>query len=174
MGIVFGGVLIGTTGLIALFVIDAISFVVLIYLAIADLSTARNQINLYKAAGQQQLRDRRLSSSSLISSSTTISQLHSALPLYLKTLCREEFQKGFAESHGALFSWHLALAILTQLPVASCPHRQALTVSALMWAVGFNRSGLQALLQRLSWVGQFGVGSVAVAHTTSLACWSQT
>jgi MFS family permease len=74
---------------------------------------------------------------------TYTSQLHSTLPLYFKNFVPVgDSGKGFDETTiSALFSWHLALAILCQLPVARAlkrfSHPQALTVSALVWAVGF-------------------------------------
>jgi MFS family permease len=152
MGIVFGGVLIGTTEAYRLlFVIDAISFVVffaVVYLAIAETyrpqeteSTSSLQSNWATA-----LRDRRLLVCVLVNIifTTYISQLHSTLPLYLKNFVPVgNSEKGFAESTiSALFIWHLALAILSQLPVVRVlkrfTHPQALAISALMWAVGFS------------------------------------
>jgi len=109
MGIVFGGVLIGTNGAYrTLFVIDAISFVVffaVIYLAIAETyRPPETKSTSLQGSWAAALRDRRLLIYVLVSSSTYISQLHSALPLYL---CLSEFEKGFAESTiSALFSWH--------------------------------------------------------------------
>ena len=151
MGIVLGGVLIGTTGAYrALFVIDAISFVVffgVIYFAFAETYRPPETTSIPSVQGSwaTALRDRRLLVYVLVNIifTTYVSQLHSTLPLYFKNFVPLESGKGFAETTiSALFAWHLALAILCQLPVARVlkrlTHPQALTVSALMWAVGFS------------------------------------
>ena len=150
MGIVFGGVLIGTTGAYrALFVVDAVSFVVffaVVYLTIKETyqppqaDTASLQGSWRTALG-----DRRFLVYVLVNIifTTYTSQLHSTLPLYLNNFVSvTDSGKGFTESTiSGLFSWNLALAILFQLPIARAlsrfTHPQALTISALLWAVGF-------------------------------------
>lgn len=150
MGIVFGGVLIGTTGAYrALFVVDAVSFVVffaVVYLAIRETyqPQATASVSL-QGSWMTALADRRLLVFVLVNVIfiTYIAQLHSTLPLYLKNFVPVAASgKGFTESTiSGLFSWHLAIAILCQLPVARAlrrfTHPQALTISALMWAAGF-------------------------------------
>jgi len=151
LGIIFGGVLIGTTGAYrALFVIDAISFVVffgVVYVAIAETYRPvekRSDTSLQNSWAKA-LHDRRLLIYVLVNIifTTYISQLQSTLPLYFKNFVSVgNSGKGFTETTiSALFSWHLILAILCQLPAARAlkrfSHPQALTVSALMWAVGF-------------------------------------
>lgn len=187
MGIVFGGVLIGTTGAYrTLFVIDAISFVVffaVIYLAIAETYQPNETKSTLSLQGRwaTALRDRRLLIYVLVNIifTTYISQLHSALPLYLNNFVPVgNSEKGFAESTiSALFSWHLALAILTQLPVARAlkrfTHPQALTVSALMWAVGFSLIWVTGVApaDQLGWaILALGVFAIAtVSYTPSSA-----
>ena len=151
MGVVFGGALIGTTGAYrTLFVIDAISFVVffvVVYFAIKETyRPPAAESTSVQSSWATALRDRRLLVYILVNIifTTYISQLHSTLPLYFKNFVSVGNSGiGFSESTiSALFSWHLALAILAQLPVARAlkrfTHPQALTVSALMWAVGFS------------------------------------
>lgn len=168
LGIVFGGALIGTTGAYrALFVIDGISFVVffvVVYFAIKE--TYRPQAAASKQSVQDSwataLRDRRLLVFMVVNIifTTYISQLHSTLPLFLKNFVPVgDSGKGFAESTiSAIFTWHLALAILCQLPIArvlrSFSHPQALTVSAGMWAVGFSLIWVTGVAQanQLLWV----------------------
>ncbi len=153
LGIVFGGVLIGTTNAYrALFVIDAISFVVffgVIYIAIKEtyqpIKTSRKNTRL-ENSWITALSDRRLLVYILVNVifTTYISQLQSTLPLYFKNFVSVgESHKGFTETTiSVLFGWHIALAIFCQLPVARAlkrfSHPQILTISALIWAVGFS------------------------------------
>ena len=186
MGIVFGGALIGTTGAYrALFVIDAVSFVVffgVVYFAIAE--TYRQQeteSTSLQGSWATALRDRRLLVYVLVNIifTTYISQLHSTLPLYLKNFVSlGNSGKGFAESTiSALFSWHLALAILCQLPIARAlkrfSHAQALTVSALVWGVGFSLIWVTGVApaSQLGWaILGLGVFAIAtVSYTPSAA-----
>lgn len=187
MGIVFGGALIGTTGAYrALFVIDAISFVVffgVVYFAIAE--TYRPQETESTASLQGSwataLRDRRLLVYLLVNIifTTYVSQLHSTLPLYLKNFVPVgDSGKGFAESTiSALFAWHLALAIVCQLPVARAlkrfSHPQALTVSALIWAVGFSLIWVTGVAptNQLGWaiLGLLVFAIATVSYTPSAA-----
>lgn len=186
MGIVFGGVLIGTTGAYrALFVIDAISFVVffaVIYLAIVETPRSaedRQDVSLQNSWATA-LRDRRLLVYVLVNVifTTYTSQLHSTLPLYLKNFVPVgDAGKGFTElTISALFSWHLALAILCQLPVARAlkrfSHAQALTVSALIWAIGFSLLWVTgvASTNQLGWaISGLGVLAIAIVSYTPSA-----
>jgi len=83
---------------------------------------------------------------------TTYSSLRTAaLPQNFVPVGNSE--KGFAESTiGALFSWHLALpsSLSCPLPVPQATKHSPFPPDV---AVGFKRSGLQALLQRLSSAG---------------------
>lgn len=186
MGIVFGGALIGTTGAYrSLFVIDAISFVVffaVVYFAIAETyRPPENTSTSLQGSWATALRDRRLLVYVLVNIifTTYISQLHSTLPLYFKNFVPVgDSGKGFAETTiSALFTWHLALAILCQLPVARAlkrfSHPQALKVSALMWAVGFSLIWVTGVApsNQLGWaILGLGVFAIAtVSYTPSAA-----
>ena len=177
MGIVFGGALIGTTGAYrALFVIDAVSFVVffgVVYLAIKETYRPQDSSSTKSVQGSwgTALRDRRLLVYVLVNIifTTYTSQLHSTLPLYFKNFVSLGASKGFAETTiSALFSWHLALAILSQLPVARAlkrfSHPQALTISALIWAVGFSLIWVTGVAptHQLAWA-ILGLGVLAIA-----------
>ena len=149
LGVVLGGALIGTTGAYrALFVIDGISFLVffaVIYVAIAE---------TYKPGQQQQrilgdwasaLSDRTLLIFALVNIlfTTYLAQINSTLPLYFnKFVSVGASGKGFSPvTISVLFTWYLALSVVCQLPVARALNRfsrpQALTFSAVLWAIGF-------------------------------------
>lgn len=177
MGIVCGGALIGTTGAYrSLFIIDAISFLVffgVVYFVITETyqpleatSTASIRGNWVAA-----LRDHRLLVYVLVNVifTTYTSQLHSTLPLYFKNFVSRGNSQGFSESTiSAIFSCHLALAILCQLPVARAlkrfSHSQSLIISALMWALGFSliwATGV-ATSNHIGWA-VLGLGVLAIA-----------
>ena len=148
LGIVFGGALIGTTGAYrALFIVDAVSFVVffgVVYLAISETYRPQQTRLPVQNSWATALRDRRLLIYVLVNIlfTTYISQLYSTMPLYFSNFVRTEVGKGFSPSTiSALFAGHLALAILCQLPIARAlrhlSHPRALTISALLWALGF-------------------------------------
>lgn len=151
MGVVLGGALISTTGAYrSLFIIDAISFVVffgVVYFAIQETyKPALTNSSAAKSSWLIALSDRRLFIYVLVNIifTTYISQLHSTLPLFLKNFVvlgasGAEFTEG---TISVIFGWHLAIAIFTQLPVVRglkrFTHPQALSFSALMWAIGFS------------------------------------
>lgn len=150
MGIVFGGVLIGTTGAYrALFILDGLSFLiflVVVYFAIAETRPQENRTGAFTPGSwQTALSDRSLLVFAIVNIifTTYIAQLHSALPLYLKNFvpAGSGGQRFTDTTIGILFGWHMVVAIMTQLPVARAlkrfSHPQALTISALMWALGF-------------------------------------
>jgi len=186
MGIVLGGVLIGTTGAFrALFVIDAVSFVVffgVVYAAIAE---------TYRPAGKNRsislphswaiaLRDRRLLVYVFVNIIFTIyvSQLQSTMPLFFTNFVSIGSAKGFAATTiSALFAWQLALSIVCQLPIARAlkrfSHPQALTFSALMWAVGFSLIWVTGVAPfgQLGWailgLGVFAIATVSYTPSAS-------
>ncbi len=178
VGIIVGGVLIGTTGAYrSLFVIDAISFVVffaVIYLAIAETyrPVEKRRGTSLQNSWATALRDRRLLVYVLVNIifTTYTSVLQSTLPLYFKNfVCAGDSGKGFAETTiSALFSWNLIVAILCQLPIARAlkrfSHPQALTISALLWAVGFSLIWVTgvASVNGLGWA-IFALGVLAIA-----------
>jgi MFS family permease len=95
MGIVFGGALIGTTGAYrALFIVDAISFVVffgVVYFAITETyqPSEKQQNTSIQSSWLQALRDRPLLVYVIVNIifTTYISQLHSTLPSLPEKLC---------------------------------------------------------------------------------------
>jgi MFS family permease len=106
-----------------------------------------------------------------------ISQIHSTLPLYLKNFVVKSTTEGFAQTTiSVLFAWHLVLAIIFQLPVTSflkrCSHTLALTVSAILWGVGFGLIWVSgtAPSYNLAWVAlALGVFAVAIVSYTPSA-----
>ena len=150
MGVVLGGAMIGTTGNYrALFVIDAISFVVflaVVYAAIAE--TRQFDEHHPKQAGRGwavALRDRNLMVYVLVNILFTIymAQVQSTMPLYFTNFVSGGTSKGgfSAQVISGLFTWHVAFAALCQLPVARALNRfsrpRALTLSMLLWGAGF-------------------------------------
>ncbi len=148
MGVVLGGLLIKTTGAYrSLFVIDGISFLVLLgilYWAIAESGTFTGKhetVKGWKAA----LRDRRLQIYVVanIIFTTYLVQIASTLPLYLTNFVSFQANgKGFPpEIISALFAWHLAASVISQLPMVRLlnrfTHPQGLMISGLLWAIGF-------------------------------------
>ncbi|GAC1468260.1 MAG: MFS transporter [Chamaesiphon sp.] len=179
LGSVLGGVLIGTTGAYrTLFVIDAISFVVflgVVYAAISETyqptKHARQPLHNWAIA----LRDRPLLVYILVNIifTTYISQLQSTMPLYFSNFVSVgESHKGFSPTIiSTLFAWHLALAILCQIPIIRAlrrfSHAQALTISAMLWAVGFILIWVTgvAATSHLIWA-VLGMGVLAIATVT--------
>ncbi|MFS0516746.1 MDR family MFS transporter [Nostoc sp. UIC 10607] len=151
IGIVLAGFLIAIIGSYRwLFVIDAISFLVFFGVVYVGLSETEQQqigksekIELF-ASWMAVLSDRRFLVYIAVNIFFTIyiSQIHSTLPLYFKNFVIKSTTEGFAQTTiSVLFAWHLVFAIICQLPVTSvlkrCSHTLALTVSAILWAIGF-------------------------------------
>jgi len=179
LGSVMGGLLIGTTGAYrVLFVIDAISFVVflgVVYAAIAETyrPLAHNAHQSRRLNGWAiALRDRTLLVYVLVNIifTTYISQLQSTMPLYFKNFVPVgDSEYGFSTiTISAIFAWHLALEIVLQLPIARAlrrfAHPQALTISALFWAVGFVLIWVTGVIpsSQLAWA-ILGMGVLAIA-----------
>jgi MFS family permease len=150
MGVVLGGALIGATGNYrALFIIDAISFVVfygIVSWAIAE--TRKFEEHHSRKATQgwvQALRDRHLMVYVLVNIlfTTYLAQIQSAMPLYFTNFVSGVTSKGgFSPTTiSALFTWHVVFAALCQLPVARALNRfsrpRALIASMLLWGAGF-------------------------------------
>jgi MFS family permease len=150
MGVVLGGALIAvTSNYRALFVIDALSFVVffaVIYAAIAE--TRQFNENQPKQVGKAwavALRDQRLMIYVLVNVlfTTYLAQVNSTMPLYFSNFVSGGASKGgfSPQTISGLFTWHVAFAALCQLPVVrllnrfSRPH--ALTLSMLLFGAGF-------------------------------------
>ena len=107
-----------------------------------------------------------------------ISQIHSTLPLYFKNFVFVgSTTEGFAQTTiSGLFAWHLVLGIICQMPVTSalkrCSHTLALTVSAILWAIGFSLIWVSgtAPSYNLVWVTlALGVFAVAIVSYTPSA-----
>lgn len=156
LGLAIGSVLAGWWVAIAnnyrgLFIIDAISFLVfftVIYLAIHETSQpeiGESQPPPPLTSWLAALSDRRLLIyvTVNITFTTCIAQLHSTLPIYLRNFVRVgDHSLGLAATTiSSLFAWHLALAVICQFPMARMlkqySHTQALTISAILWAIGF-------------------------------------
>ncbi len=150
IGITLAGFLIAIIGSYRwLFMIDAISFLVffgIIYVGVSDTKAQEidQEKTQYFASWMAVFRDRRflVYIAANIFFTIYISQIHSILPLYFKNFVIESTDRGFAETTiSRLFAWHLVVAIICQLPVTSalkrCSHTLALTVSGILWAVGF-------------------------------------
>ncbi|MHC5776492.1 MFS transporter [Nostoc sp.] len=187
IGIVLAGFLIAIIGSYRwLFVIDAISFLVffgVIYVGIIE--TEQQQIGESEktehfASWMAVLSDRRFLVYIAVNIFFTIyiSQIHSTLPLYFKNFVFvESTSEGFAKTTiSGLFAWHLVFAIICQLPVTSilkrCSHTLALTVSAILWAIGFGLIWVSgtAPSDHLVWVIlALGVFAVAIVSYTPSA-----
>lgn len=157
LGVVLGGALIAFTGAYrALFVIDGISFLVffgVVYWAIAEtVNTKQFNRSLFKGWAVA-LRDRTLLIFALVNIlfTTYLSQINSAMPLYFTNFVPVRSDvSGFSMSTlSTLFSWHIILAALTQLPIARFLNRfsrvQALICSALLWGIGFLLIGITGI-----------------------------
>ena len=162
LGIIFGGILIGATGAYrTLFVMDAISFAVffgVVYFAIAEtgdwgfvsgdrekskISTGKRgkvktqKFMLLPVSWRTALSDRRMLVFVVanVIFTTYISQLYSTISLYFSSRFSPQIISG-------LFSWHMIVAIVSLIPIVRLlrrfSHPQALTVSALFWAIGFS------------------------------------
>jgi len=184
MGVVLGGALIGVTGNYrALFVIDAISFIVffaIVYAAIPE--TRKFDQHHTKSALQGWLvawRDRHLMIYVVVNILFTIylSQVNSTMPLYFTNFVSGSTSKGgFSPTTiSGLFTWHIVFAALCQLPVIRVLNRfsrpLALTISMVLWGVGFIFIGITgvATTGNIIWaVLALGVLAIAtVAYTPS-------
>ncbi|MEO0685042.1 MAG: MFS transporter, partial [Cyanobacteria bacterium J06649_11] len=154
LGIILAGVLVAKTASYRLlFVIDGVTFIVFFAVIFAAIKrTSPETTNVVSDSTPQQaaswlvaLRDKRLLIFVAVNIifTTYISQLHSTLPVYFtKFIQVSEVNIGFVETTiSALFSFHLIVAIIAQLPVARLmkrlSHSRALSISALLWGVGF-------------------------------------
>jgi MFS family permease len=150
LGVVLGGALIANSGNYRLlFLIDGISFVVffaIIYLAIAETyqfqpASESSPENGWSLA----LRDRALMVFVAVNILFPIylAQVQSTLPLYLRNFVQlPDATTGFsAKIISGLFTWHIALAAICQLPSAWLLNRfsriTGLSLSFLIWGIAF-------------------------------------
>lgn len=159
LGVVLGGLLISTTGNYrALFAIDGVSFVVfmaVIYLAITDKqpNSPHHKISSFQAWGIA-LRDHIFLIFLLVNIlfTTYLAHINSIMPLYFTN-----FVPSFSQSTiSFLFSFHIVLAALIQMPVARFLNRfsriHALIFSMLLWGIGFILVWLTGVVQAGSFV----------------------
>ncbi|GAB4161247.1 MAG: MFS transporter [Cyanobacteria bacterium J069] len=148
LGVALGGTLIAATGSYrALFVIDAISYVIffgIVYRAIAETRSPGQPHQSMLQSWKQALGDVSLLIFTLVCTlfTTYLALLNSTLPLYFANFVPTATGQGFSTSTiSVLFSGYVALTALTQLPVIrrlqALTQPQMLIVSALFWAVGF-------------------------------------
>jgi MFS family permease len=185
VGVVAGGALISLTGAYrALFAVDGVTFLlffVIIYVAIAETRPEGNPTRSLWQGWGLALRDTTLMVYALVNVLLTgyLAQIQSTLPLYLNRFVGE----GAGLSEGTLtvlFTGHVVLAAIAQLPVARWLRRyrpaQGLMVSALLWGLGFGLvwqagqgtwpllwSGLALGVMALAMVAYTPIGSALVA-----------
>lgn len=184
VGVVLGGGLIALTGAYrALFVVDGVTylfFFAIIYWAIAE--TLRSDIpgSQFFAGWGVALHDYTLMIYAVVNILLTgyLSQIQSTLPVYLNqfVILREKGEGVSETLLSILFTGHIALAALCQLPVArtltglSLP--RGLMISAFLWGIGFTLiwfTGVAAMGQVI-WAGlALSVMAIAMAAYTPIA-----
>ncbi len=179
IGVVLGGALIAATGNYrSLFIIDGISFLVFLGIVYAAIPETRKLDQNYSQPAFQgwavALGDRKLMIYVLVNIlfTTYLSQVNSTMPLYFTNFVSGGFSP---QVISALFTWHIVIAVLCQLPIARFLNRfsrpRALTFSMLLWAVGFVLiwvTGVAATNQIIWAILGLGVLAIAtVAYTPS-------
>ncbi len=148
LGVVLGGMLISLTEAYrALFVVDGITFLLffgIIYFAIAETFHYGHEDGAFWRGWKAVMQDTNLLVYALVNILFTgyLAQVHSTLPVYLNRFAETASGRGFSEGTlSVLFTGHVALAAVCQLPVARrlnrIRHTQGLMVSALLWGIGF-------------------------------------
>jgi MFS family permease len=144
LGVITGGLLISLTGAYrALFAIDGVTFLlffVIIYIAIAETRPADNPARSLLQGWGHALRDTTLMVYAGVNVLLTgyLAQIQSTLPLYLNRFVGDGIDEG---TLSLLFTGHVVLAAIAQLPVARWLKHyrpaQGLMVSVLLWGLGF-------------------------------------
>jgi MFS family permease len=155
LGVVLGGAWISLfKDYRGLFVVDALSFVVFLAViarAIKESAPSRHDRRPWQQSWRTAFSDRRLLVYVLVNIIITsyIAQVNTTLPLYFTNFVGQG--KGFnSATLSALFTWHLVLAILLQLPLArwlsrfSRPH--TLMLSSGLWGLGFGLVGITGIV----------------------------
>ena len=149
IGVILGGALVASEiNPRLLFFFDGISFAIfflIVYFAIAETYDFATQHNSDRNGWLTALKDNRLTIFLIVNIlfTTYLSQVQSTLPLYFKNfITTGESQSGFSEKViSGLFSWHITLAAIAQLPVARWLNNfsriRALTMSLIFWGAGF-------------------------------------
>lgn len=163
LGVVLGGLLIALTdNYRGLFIVDGFSYLVffgVVWLAITESSSIifdeSKKPSMLEGWGLA-LRDRVLLIFALVNVLFTmyICQIQTSMPLYFKDFVSTATAKGFStEVITGLFTWHLLLTIIFQLPVARFlgrfSHTNSLIFSAFLWAIGFLLIGLTGTVNNL-------------------------
>lgn len=180
-GIILGGSWIALTQAYrALFVIDALSFLIffgIVLLGIQEVPRSRRPSRDAWQGWWVALGDRRLLTFVAVNILITLylSQVHSTMPLYFKNFAQQG--RGFSQvTITALFTWHLGLTVISQLPVAyrlrrwSAPH--ALMLSVGFWGLGFLAialTGMSAARAMIWAIGGLGLLAIATVSYLPLA-----
>ncbi len=155
LGIILGGILVSLIGSYRLlFVVDAISFLVfsgVIYQAIPETCQfdRHQEDKLEKNGWLVALSDRTLWIYCVVNImfTTYISQVQTAMPIYFSQFVGSGLPTLLIS---ALFTWHLVLSIILQLPIARFlrrfSHAKALIFSSILWAIGFILTGLTGVI----------------------------
>lgn len=181
LGVVLGGALIEATGAYrALFVIDGITYVLffaIIYVAISETLASTDSDGHLLSGWRVVLGDRVLwiFVGVNVLFTTYLSQVQSTMPLYFSNFVSTgENGDGFSASTiSALFTWHVGLTALLQLPIARWLNRfgrpTALTFSALLWGIGFLLIAATGIVVNLPilWAA-LALGVLAIATVTYL------
>lgn len=176
LGVIFGGLVVSQTGAYRLlFIIDASSFLVfsvIVWVAITEPERHLAHTGKALAGWATALRDRLLLVYVAVNIFFTVymAQIQTTMPLYFTEFVKTgEKGEGFSPATiSTLFSWHLVLLVLLQLPVARLlkhfTHPQALIISGLLWGVGFIFIGLTSILSTSQFVtAAIGLGFLALA-----------
>ena len=162
LGVVIGGALIAAEiNYRLLFLFDGISFIIfflIIYYAIAETYDFKTQEKSSDRGWLTAFKDNRLTIFLVVNIlfTTYLSQVQTTLPLYFKNfVTTAESNVGFSEKIiSGLFSWHIALGAIAQLPVARWLNNftriQALTISLGIWGVGFGLIWLTGIVASYS------------------------
>ncbi|MGF1514299.1 MAG: MFS transporter [Elainellaceae cyanobacterium] len=179
LGVAIGGTLVALTeSYRALFVIDGVTYLLffaVIYGAIAETRQKTEGKASLKAGWQQAFSDRTLWVYVSVNVLFTLylAQIQTTLPLYLKNVASvaptatQTNQAGFTTARiSALFTWHVVLTAVCQLPVARSlrrwPHTRALALSAVVWALGFGGVWLTGTVQQTGAAIAWGAAALAV------------
>jgi MFS family permease len=181
LGVVFAGAWIAATGSYrGLFLIDSISFILFSIIVFSLLQETRPQQSddatvRLQQGWQQALSDRTLRIFALVNIlfTTYLAFVSSTIPIYFTKFVNKPGIADFnANILSALFAGYVALAAITQLPVARWLNRirnpQAMMISAVFWAIGFSLLGFTGAAQQpIIWAAlSLGVMSIAtVAYT---------
>lgn len=167
-----GGWIAFTQAYRALFIIDAVSFVMffgVVYFTISETSNPHTRGRHGWQGWMIASKDRRLRTYIVanIVITTYLAQIYSTMPLYFKNFA----QQGVGLSEvvvTSLFTWHLGASVASQLPVARFlrrwPYPQGLMTSVGCWGLGFLLIGMTGLASQgaLIWA-IVGLGVLAIA-----------